>query len=141
MNPLAPILLAEDEESDVFWFRRALANAGITRPLVCVSNGRQAIRYLQGKDPFADRSQHPLPGLIVLDLKMPIVDGFDVLRWLQSPDGLHAVPAVVLTSSDKPADRARALELGARGYYVKPGNPSDLVAVARELAELWLRPG
>jgi CheY-like chemotaxis protein len=137
----APILLAEDEESDVFWFRRALNKAGIARPLVSVPDGREAIRYLLGEEPFADRTQHPLPALIVLDLKMPIVDGFDVLRWLQTRAELRNVPALVLTSSDQPADHARAHELGARGYYVKPGNPAALVSIVQEMNGRWLGPG
>lgn len=103
MIPDAPILLAEDEETDVVWFRRALSKAGIDRPLVSMPNGRDAIGYLLGEPPFDDRASHPLPALIVLDLKMPIVDGFDVLRWLQTRAGLKAVPAVVLTSSNQPA--------------------------------------
>lgn len=141
MDILAPILLAEDEETDVFWFQRALKKAGIERLLMTVPDGREAIRYLLGEEPFADRSRHRLPALIVLDLKMPIVDGFDVLRWLQTRGDLAEVPALVLTSSDKPADRASAFELGARGYYVKPGNPADLVTVVEEMAGLWLRTG
>jgi CheY-like chemotaxis protein len=141
MRPDAPILLAEDEETDVLWFRRALAKAGISRPLVSTPNGRDAVRYLLGDAPFSDRASHPLPALIVLDLKMPIVDGFDVLRWLQSRPELQHVPAVVLTSSNQPADRARAIELGAREYFVKPSNPAQLVAIVQGLNAQWLGGG
>lgn len=141
MNADAPILLAEDEETDVLWFRRALSKAGIARPLVSVPNGREAIRYLQGEEPFADRAHHPLPALIVLDLKMPLVDGFDVLRWLQTRADLKHLPAVVLTSSNQSADRRRAFELGAREYFIKPSNPTHLVAVVQGLNALWLAGG
>jgi two-component system, response regulator len=135
------ILLAEDEESDVLWFRRALKKAGIAQPLVSVPNGRDAMRYLLGHEPFTDRSQNPLPALIVLDLKMPIADGFDVLRWLQTRAELQHVPAVVLTSSNQSSDRARALELGACGYFIKPSNPSALLATVEEMHRRWLGQG
>jgi CheY-like chemotaxis protein len=141
MNPDAPILLAEDEESDVLWFRRALKKAGIAQPLVSVPNGRDAMRYLLGQEPFTDRSLNPLPALIVLDLKMPIADGFDVLRWLQTRAELRHVPAVVLTSSDQSSDRARAFELGACGYFIKPSNPSALLATVEEMNRRWLGQG
>jgi CheY-like chemotaxis protein len=138
MDSAAPILLAEDEDSDVFWFRRALAKAAIARPLLSFPNGREAMRYLAGDTPLDDSPLPRLPALIVLDLKMPIADGFDVLRWLQTRAELRHVPAVVLTSSDQPNDRTRAFELGARGYHVKPGDPASLVAIVRELDRLWL---
>jgi CheY-like chemotaxis protein len=138
MNAEAPILLAEDEEADVLWFRRALNKAGIARPLVSVPNGRDAMHYLLGHAAFSDRVQYPLPALIVLDLKMPIADGFDVLRWLQTRVELCHLPAVVLTSSNQPADRTRALELGAREYLVKPGNPAHLLALVQGMQARWL---
>lgn len=141
MIPNAPILLAEDEETDVLWFRRALNKAGIGRPLVSVPNGRDAIYYLLGEKQFADRGSHPLPALIVLDLKMPIVDGFDVLRWLQTRAEFQHIPAVVLTSSNQPADQSRARELGAREYFVKPSNPANLVAVVQGMNLRWLADG
>lgn len=141
MTSDVPILLAEDEETDVFLFRRAMQKAGITWPLVAVPNGRDAVRYLLGEAQFADRAQHRLPALIVLDLKMPIVDGFDVLRWLQTRAELKHLPVVVLTSSNQPADRSRALELGAREYFIKPTKPSALGAIVEEMNRRWLGQG
>jgi DNA-binding response OmpR family regulator len=82
-----------------------------------------------------------LPALIVLDLKMPIVDGFDVLRWLGTRAELKHLPVVVLTSSNQPADRSRALELGAREYFIKPSNPSALGAIVEEMNRRWLGQG
>jgi CheY-like chemotaxis protein len=108
---------------------------------VSVPNGREAIRCLQGDEPFADRAHHPLPALMVLDLKMPLVDGFDVLRWLQTRADLTHLPAVVLTSSNQPADRRRAFELGTREYFIKLRNPTHLVDVVHGLNALWLAGG
>jgi CheY-like chemotaxis protein len=140
MASCAPILLAEDEESDVFLFGRALKKAGITAPLVAVPNGRDAIRYLLGDPPFEDRAQHPLPALLVLDLKMPIVDGFDVLVWLRTRPELHALPVVILTSSNHREDQAKARELGAVDYIVKPSEPARLCAIVQDLYTRWVAP-
>jgi CheY-like chemotaxis protein len=112
--------------------------AAIARSLMVVRNGRDAMRYLLGLSPYSDRAENPLPTLIVLDLKMPIADGFDVLRWLPTRPELKALPAVVLTSSNQPVDRAQALELGARDYFVKPANPARLLALVQDMHARWL---
>ena len=135
------ILVAEDEEADVLFLRRAWRKAGIAHPLVHACDGEEAIRYLSGKPPFADRAQHPLPVLILLDLKMPQADGFAVLAWRQARPLLQQIPVVVLTSSAAPADQVKARQLGAADYLVKPQNPDDLLAVVQRLQARWLAPG
>src|ERR1051325_1772689 len=102
------ILVAEDSPEDVFLLQRAFQKAGIDAPLVFVKDGEEAINYLAGTNQFADRTTHPLPGLFLLDLKMPKLNGFDVLEWLQKQSGLRRLLVTVFTSSAAPKDVNRA---------------------------------
>src|SRR5258708_37240109 len=79
-----PILLAEDDKNDVFLMKRAFDKAAIGNPLFMVSDGQEVVDYLEGTGKFSDRGKHPLPGLLLLDLKMPLMDGFCVLAWLRT---------------------------------------------------------
>jgi CheY-like chemotaxis protein len=128
-----PILVAEDEESDAFMLRLACQKAGLTRPLVVVGDGREAVDYLSGSGRYADRSVHPLPALVVLDLKMPRMTGFDVLGWLAEQPTFKTLPAVVLSSSSDESDIKKARALGAREYFIKPHRLEDLVDIARRM--------
>lgn len=136
--PLPPILVAEDEESDRMILGLAFRKAQLRHPLALVCDGQEAVDYLSGHGCFSDRSAHPLPALIVLDLKMPRMTGFDVLAWLAPHPELKQLPAVVLSSSADESDVARARQLGAREYFVKPHSLADLTAIARTLQERWL---
>src|SRR5947209_4561847 len=91
------ILLAEDEETDVILFRLALQTAGLLYPVAVARDGQEAIEYLSGEAPYSDRETNPLPALVVLDLKMPRMTGFDVLSWLGTQSDLRQIPAVVLS--------------------------------------------
>ncbi|HXT11636.1 MAG TPA: response regulator [Candidatus Angelobacter sp.] len=127
------ILLAEDDDNDVFFMRRALNKAQVELPLHVVHHGKEALDYLNGNGPFADRAAHPLPSLILLDLKMPFFDGFEVLERIRSNASLRDIPVCVLTSSNEERDRHRAMELGAKGYFVKPPTVNmihEMLAVA-----------
>ncbi|HEY2084071.1 MAG TPA: response regulator [Verrucomicrobiae bacterium] len=114
------ILLAEDDDNDVFFMRRALQKAEINHSLRVARNGQDAVDYLEGAGEFADRVRHPLPAIMFLDLKMPFLDGFDVLRRMHSQSSLKNIPVVVLTSSSEDRDRRKATELGAKAYCIKP---------------------
>ncbi len=118
VNPT--ILLVEDSEDDVFFMRHAFQKAKVTFPLQVVSDGQAALDYLAGIGPYIDRGQYPVPSLIFLDLKMPYVNGFEVLAWLQGQPTSAEIQVVVLTSSPEERDRQQAKELGARAYLVKP---------------------
>lgn len=121
MNAIAPIvLLAEDDPNDVFFMQRAFAKAGANLPLQVVGNGREAVDYLSGTGKFADRTEFPLPSLVLLDLKMPYLSGFDVLTWIRAHPSLKDLAVIILTSSAEERDRQKAAELGARAYFVKP---------------------
>lgn len=116
------ILLVEDDDNDVFFMRRALQKAGFTNPLQLANNGQEAIDYLNGLGKFGDRRHFPMPSIIFLDLKMPFLDGFEVLGRIRSQPAIRKIPVVILTSSSEERDRQRAAALGAAGYFVKtPG--------------------
>jgi CheY-like chemotaxis protein len=139
--PLAPVLAAEDEETDRFILRLACEQAGLANPLVLVRDGEEALAYLQGRPPYEDRARHPLPALLVLDLKMPRRTGFEVLEWLATRPELARLPAVMLSSSPDESDMATARRLGAREYFVKPHSLSEFVAIIRSVRERWLDGG
>jgi DNA-binding response OmpR family regulator len=101
--------------------------------------GQQVIEYLKGEGHFADRKLHPWPQLLLLDLKMPRVNGFDVLTWLQEHADLKKMPVVVLSSSDYPDDLETARKLGASDYRIKPSNPQQLVQFAIDMDKRWLQ--
>jgi CheY-like chemotaxis protein len=133
-----PILLAEDDKNDVFLMRRGLEKAGVPNPLFVVENGREVIDYLAGNGECADREKFPLPGLMLLDLKMPWMDGFDVLSWLRSRKQLDTLPVVVLTSSKLQSDIDRSRQLGVYDYRVKPQLLEDLVRLLDDVRKCWL---
>jgi CheY-like chemotaxis protein len=136
MVKYSPILYAEDDETDVFLFRRALRKSELAIPLVVVHDGQQAVDYLD--QPFSD--QHPMPGLVLLDLKMPRMNGFDVLAWIYHQPALKQIPVVMLTSSDRPEDQATARQLGAADYLIKPCDNNLLADMVRQLHTRWLEP-
>jgi CheY-like chemotaxis protein len=140
MNAGVTVLAAEDEPTDAFILQLAFEQAGLANPLTIVSDGRAAVDYLSGTPPYGDRAVHPLPALLILDLKMPRMNGFDVLTWLSAHPGFNALPAVVLSSSSDDKDIERARSLGAQDYFVKPHSLDDLVAILHRLRAHWLTP-
>jgi CheY-like chemotaxis protein len=139
MSRRAVILLAEDEETDAYFVNMAFKKAGLKHSISHVMDGQQVIEYLSGEGRFADRKNHPMPNLLLLDLKMPRVNGFDVLTWLRERPDLKDLPVVVLTSSDYPADIEHACKLGAADYRVKPSSPQQLVHFALDVDASWLK--
>ena len=135
-----PILAAEDEESDRMILGLAFERAKLPRPLVIVRDGHYAVEYLRGEGQYADRSAHPLPALIVLDLKMPRMNGFDVLAWLATQPEFKQIPVVMLSSSGDELDMKKARQLGAREYFVKPHSLDELIKIAHQMGTQWLTP-
>src|SRR5690242_14022084 len=132
------VLVAEDDEHDIWMFRRACEKEKLGHTFRFVHDGEQALDYLQGKPPYADRKHFPLPDLLLVDLKLPRMDGFDILKWLHSTPDLNELPVVVLSGSDLDEDKGRAQRLGARAYYVKSGNPAQMQKLIREICRKWL---
>ena len=115
------VLLVEDDLNDIFLVKRAFKMAQIQNPLQVVTDGHEAILYLRGEGKYADRTQYPLPRLIVMDIKMPRRSGFEVLELVKGNGKvLRRIPIVIVSASDNPADINRAYELGANAYMVKP---------------------
>ena len=109
----------------------------MTNAIQVVDNGQQAIDYLKGVGKFADRNTFPLPCLVLLDLKLPKVMGFDVLKWIrQQPETIRVV--VLLSASGQEADIATAYRLGANGYLIKPSEVGKLEDMARAIKDYWL---
>lgn len=133
-----PILVAEDDENDILLMRRAFARANVPNPVFVVRNGQEAIDYLSGAGSFADRASFPAPGMLLLDLKMPGKDGFDVLAWLRTQRQFDSLPVVVLTSSKVQPDIDRSRQLGVYDYRVKPHKFEDLVPLLDDVRKCWL---
>lgn len=128
-----PILLVEDSEDDLFFFRRLFAKAGINAPVAVATDGQQAINYL-GRAIDGDNGSKPeVPRLIFLDLKLPLRGGFEVLEWIRAQPRLARVAVVVLSSSAETRDVVQAFNLGAQGYLVKYPDPAVFLEVVTKI--------
>jgi CheY-like chemotaxis protein len=140
MKDPSAILIADDDENDVSLLKLAFEEAKISNPIRVVRDGQEAIDYLSRKGIYADSDKHPWPAVMLLDLKMPRLDGFDVLTWWHQHNQGQYLPIIVMSSSNQESDIEAAMALGAAAYRVKPADFDYLVAVARELREHWLKP-
>jgi CheY-like chemotaxis protein len=132
------ILLVEDNEDDVFLMKRALQGASVTNPLLVVEDGQAAIDYLSGAGQYHDRTNHPLPAIVFLDLKLPFKSGHEVLAWIREQPELQGLIVVVLTSSGEPSDLSKSYQLGANSYVVKPPTAPQLLEMAKAFKWYWL---
>ena len=132
------ILLAEDQANEALLLRRAFVKAAVPHRLEVVCDGDEAIAYLEGQDSFSNREKHPLPDLLLLDLKMPRKDGFEVLQWLKERSDFHDLPVVILTTSDEGPEVRLAYQSGATSYLVKPVAMKEFVELAKKIQEFWL---
>src|SRR3974377_2076192 len=139
MVTLSPVLLAEDNPHDVVLIRRALEESKALNPLQVVGNGAEAIQYLAGEGSGAGPPAYPFPVLFLLDLKMPVVDGLEVLRWLhQHPEIPRKLPVVVLSSTELPDETQIAYAMDIQSCIVKPLGYAELRERIRILKEYWL---
>lgn len=130
MADTPPILLVDDEENDLLLFRRAATKAGLVYPVETARDGEEAAARLR---------HHPVPLVVVVDLKMPRRTGFELLRWIRSTPSLRRLPVVIFTSSAQEADVNMAFDLGANAYLVKPVTSAELVEVVALLGSWWGR--
>jgi CheY-like chemotaxis protein len=135
----AVILLVEDRPDDILLVTRAFERGGINNPFQVVRDGEEAIHYLAGEGRYSNRAEYPLPDLILLDLKMPKVDGFEVLMWIRRQPGFGSIPVVVLTGSDAIRDVNRAYTLGANSFLVKPLEFDNFIETGKMLKRYWLK--
>lgn len=132
----ASILLVEDNEDDVLLIRRAFERGLVGNPLESVRGGSEAIAYLNGDSPYWDRVKYPLPSLVLLDIKMPGADGFDVLRWIRRQPQFTRLCVVMLTSSDEIRDVNLAYKLGANSFLVKPLDFWNAAELSRSIHQM-----
>ena len=127
------VLYAEDDDNDATFMESAFRKAGVADKLHVVKTGQEVMDYLSGTGSFADRKQHPLPELLLLDLNLPVVSGFAVLRWVRSHATFHSLPTVIFSSETRPEDKLKAANLGASEYIQKPTSGAKFVDVVDSL--------
>jgi CheY-like chemotaxis protein len=132
------ILLVDDDPNDLFLLETAFEEAGLKVKIQQAVGGQDAIDYLSANGPYADRASHELPDFVITDLKMPDVDGFEVLGFLKTTPELAFIPAVVFSGSADDDDIKRAYELGAASYHVKPSDPLMLFTLVKALHAYWV---
>lgn len=125
------ILLAEDNPDDAFIFQMMFKRAALPQTLHMVDDGQQVIDWLSGEGAYSDRIKYPLPDCILLDLKMPVKNGFEALEWIRSQNAFRELPVVILSSSDEQKDMKRADELGATTYFIKSPKLHDVLEYLR----------
>jgi len=132
------ILVVDDNKDDVFFLRRAFEKAGLDHSIIHVWDGEEAVDYLSGVNGFTDRFRYPFPTLMLLDVKMPKLNGFDVLQWLLTRKDLQKLPVVMFSSSFQPEDIEKAKTLGAADYLSKPNGSEGFDQVVQTIASRWL---
>jgi CheY-like chemotaxis protein len=138
MPERAVILLAENSEDDIVLVLGAFKRANILNPIHVTRSGEEAIEYLSGVGKYSNRAEYPLPELLLLDLKMPGLDGFDVTRWIRQQPSLNALRIVVLTASDHIRDVNQAYQLGANSFMVKPMEFENYIELSKSIHDYWL---
>jgi CheY-like chemotaxis protein len=135
MSAQKTILVAEDDSNDVYLLKLAFLKAGLDVHFEFVQDGEQLIDYLEARD---RNRENPIPELLLLDIKMPKVNGFEALEWIRRQPGLKRLLIVMLTSSDEPRDIDRAYDLGVNSYLVKPCGMEHLIGIAEYLYNYWM---
>ena len=132
-------LLVEDDRNDAFFVEREFKNAPHSILLKVVRDGEEAMQYIGGDCPFGDRQECPIPNVILLDLKMPRIGGFEFLKWIRrhAPARMRMIPVIIMSSSNLPEDVARAYDLGANSYLVKPVEWKKFRDLITELGIYW----
>jgi CheY-like chemotaxis protein len=134
----AHILLVEDNRMDIELTLDAFRERRLKNAIRVATSGQEALDYLLGNGVFSDRAAHPLPDLILLDLKMPVMDGHEVLRRIKAVERLKRIPVIILSSSREEGDRAVGYDNGANSYLVKPVSFEGFLEVVQRIDEYWL---
>jgi CheY-like chemotaxis protein len=130
-------LVAEDDDYDFLLLQRALTSANSRIRVLRAQDGVEAKEYLIGDGRFADRATYPTPDIVILDLKMPRMSGFDLLEWLHANPGHAVIPTVVMSNSKQDKDVQRAYRLGANTFFLKPTGFQELTEVCRLIGTYW----
>ncbi|HKD91868.1 MAG TPA: response regulator [Terriglobales bacterium] len=134
------VLLVEDDPNDASLVQRAFSRSGVKVSVLRLQNGDEAVSYLGGEAPYDNRVLHPVPKVMLLDIKLPRRSGFEVLQWVRArTDALRRMPIVMLTSSNHSIDINRAYDLGANSYVSKPDSSNQLNELVRLFTSYWLK--
>src|SRR5688572_15959770 len=131
------ILVAEDSADDAFFLERAFRKLGLKNPVQILTDGGAVMDYLKGEGKFENRSEFPFPSVLFMDIKMPRVNGFEVLQWLNDHPQCRIIPTMIFSSSEQPEEVERAYQLGANAYLVKPNSTEELVELLRSAYDFW----
>lgn len=139
IKPGFRLLMADDSPDDAFFVQRALQQSGKGTFFHSVRDGREAIAYLRGEGPYGDRAQFQFPNAMLVDLKMPGMDGFGFLEWLNEHPECKVIPTIAFSSSAIDKDVHKVYALGGNAYIVKPNNFEDLVGLIKVTFDFWSR--
>jgi CheY-like chemotaxis protein len=139
MKPNYTIMVVEDEENDFYLLQRALKKNNINNPIQWMRDSLEALNYLKGEGDYGDRHKFPFPEVILLDLKTPRMSGLELLGWIREHPECRVIPTIIMSSSQQDVDIARAYELGANTYFVKPTDFQSLVEMTKSIHDYWLR--
>jgi len=131
------LLIVEDNEDDIFFVERIFKQIGARCELRFARDGMEAIAYLSGQSPFNDRAKYPMPTIILMDLKMPRRNGFEVLEWMHNQPEIKLIPTIVVTSSTLQEDVTRAYRLGANAVMNKPVDKDSLLQMLKSFHIYW----
>lgn len=137
MEHPAKILLIEDNYMDVILTLDAFKEAQLSNQINVAKNGQEALDYLFGRNKYADRGLYPVPDLILLDLNMPGIDGFEILRQIKTAEKIKRIPVIILTSSKEEGDRALSYDYGANSFLIKPVSFDGLTDVVKRICDYW----
>jgi CheY-like chemotaxis protein len=130
---LYPVLVAENNEDDLIFLQRAIRKAGVSVSLHVVSNGEEAVSYLLGEGEYADRERYPEPVLLITNVKMPRMNGLELLVWVKQQPKYRDLPVLVMSSSEEPEEMDRVTALGGCGYFVKTSNLNELTEFVKQM--------
>jgi CheY-like chemotaxis protein len=130
-------MIVDDDPGDLDLIKKAFERCGVKDKILCMDDGWDAISYLNGEGEYADREKSPYPSFVITDLKMPKVDGFDILEHFKNHPSRNVVPKIILSSSEDPDDIRTAYMLGASSYHVKPFKYDELCSLIKSLHDYW----
>ncbi len=131
------VLMAEDDEHDIFATRRAWKKHNIANPLYIVNDGEECLDFLHRRGKYSEHSSAPRPGILLLDIKMPKMDGLAVLERIRNDEELRRLPVIILTTSKAEEDRLRGYDLGVNAYIVKPVGFENFSEAVRAINVFW----
>lgn len=133
------ILMVDDDPEDVFLTKHAFRKGRVENDFRSVSNGKQLLEYLRNEGQFADRKAHPRPNIVLLDINMPIMNGFEALEEIRKDPDISDVPVVIMTTSREHVDISRGYSIGASSYIAKPVTPAAMTEVVEVISNYWFK--